>query len=105
MNNLDQNSNNTRLHTLLSDSRPRPELPPRFRENVWQRIEHGETPTAHPHWTETLAGWLLKPRYALAVITVLLLAGTLIGSFNGQSQARLLAQERYVATVVMPITH
>jgi len=102
MNRLNQNTNDDGLATLLRAARPQTELPPRFRENVRRRIDHGEAHTASIIWLEALAGWLLKPRFAIPSIAVLLLMGTLIGSLNGQAQARLIAQERYVAMVVMP---
>lgn len=104
MNASNQDPLNRELHTLLRDSRPRPELPPRFRENVWRRIEQPGSRGQSSNWVETLAGLLLKPRFAIATVAVVLLTGTLAGSMNGQAQALHAAQERYVATVVMPST-
>jgi hypothetical protein len=103
MNNVDQHSDDRRMHALLSGARPQPELPPCFRENVWQRIEQAEAPAPPSRWIEALAGWLLEPRFAIALVAVLLLAGTVIGSLNGHAQARLMAHDRYVNTVVMPV--
>jgi len=90
------------LHTLLHASRPQPGLPPRFQENVWRRIEQGEAPGRSLNWIETLAGLLLRPRFAVTTVAAVLLVGTLLGSLDGQSRARVVAQERYVASVVMP---
>lgn len=104
MNRLNENPDDSRIRSLLSEARPHPELPLRFRDHVWRRIEQGETRSTNVTWLNSLAVLFLKPRFAVASIAVLLLAGTLIGSLNGQAQARLIAQERYVATVAMP-TH
>ena len=102
MNTPNQDLADGKLHSLLRESRPASTLPPRFQENVWRRIEQGEVPGRSSSWIEALAGLLLKPRFAVATVGVLLLIGTLLGSLDGQSRARLVAQERYVASVVMP---
>ena len=103
MNSPNQNSTDRELQALLHESRPQPGLPPRFQENVWRRIEQAEARSWQASWVDTVAGWLLKPRFAVATVAVVLLAGTLLGSMNGQAQARHAAQERYVAKVVMPV--
>ena len=104
MNSQDKNlsGDENKIRALLNEARPQVELPPRFRESVWRRIDQGEAHTPSINWLEALASLLLRPRFAIPSIAMLLLMGTLIGSLNGQAQARLIAQERYVATVVMP---
>ena len=90
-----------RLRALLRASRGAPDLPPRFQENVWRRIENAgahEVPIATP-WLDALAGWLMRPRLAFAVAAVLLLAGGGLGWNQGQQLARHEAQARYVAAV------
>ena len=97
-----------RLSSLLRESRPAPGLPPRFQENVWRRIEQPETqraPVASPGWIDALAVWLLKPRLALASVAALVLAGVLLGSVEGTTQARQHAQERYLAAVAPAELH
>lgn len=103
MNSLNQNPNEDALSPLLRESRPQPALPPRFQENVWRRIEQAEARPQAQTWLEALASLMLKPRFTIATVTVVLLAGTLLGSMNGKAQARLVAQERYVASVAMNV--
>jgi len=103
MNRLKQHPDEDRLGPLLRESRPQPALPPRFQETVWRRLEQAEVRPHTSTWLEALAGLLLKPRFAVATLAAVLLAGTLLGSLNGQAQARLVAQERYVASVAMPV--
>ena len=97
-----------KLSSLLRESRPSPGLPPRFQENVWRRIEQPETlraPAASLSWIDALAVWLMKPRFALAGVTALVLAGVLLGSIEGTTQARQHAQERYLAAVAPEALH
>jgi len=91
-----------RLHALLHESRPAPQLPPRFQENVWRRIEQCDAHSGFFAWMEALSSLFLKPRFAIATVAALLLAGALLGSLDGQARARGLAQDRYVARVAMP---
>lgn len=96
------------LSSLLRESRSSPGLPPRFQENVWRRIEALETrsaPDASVTWIDAFAVWLMKPRFALAGVAVLLLSGVLLGSIEGTTQARQHAQERYLAAVAPAALH
>lgn len=96
-----------RLHAALRDARPGASLPSNFQAQVWQRIAKAEAVSVRPApggWLEQLAGWLLRPRFAVAVATLALLAGAVIGSLDGVAQAKQAAQARYVATVAMPFT-
>jgi hypothetical protein len=102
MNNRDNRADDRQLQALLTEARPHAELPPQFRNQVWRRIERGEARATSVTWLDAMAGLLLKPRFAIASVALLLLTGTVIGSLNGQAEARLIAQERYVATVAMP---
>ena len=89
-----------KLGSLLRESRPAPVLPPRFQEHVWQRIEQAETRCAtgaRAKWIDALAGWLMQPRFVLA--------GVLLGSLAGTTQARQHAQERYLAAVAPVALH
>jgi len=94
-----QQPSDGKLSVLLRESRPSPELPPRFRESVWRRIEINEPSVIAPAWVELLAGLLLKPRFAVAVVCAFVLVGVTLGSIEGAAQARHNAQERYVAAV------
>ena len=92
-----------KLGALLRESRVAPALPPRFQENVWRRIEDAEAPvvpsTSRLSWLDALAARVLRPRFALATVTVLIVAGALLGVRDGSQIARQDAQARYVAVV------
>jgi len=91
-----------KLGSLLREARTTPSLPPRFQENVWRRIEtagkHGATLNAG-NWLDNISGWLLRPRLAVAIAAVLILAGLGLGWDRGEQLARQDAQARYVAVV------
>ena len=103
MNTLKQDSNDDGISRLLRASRPAPALPPRFQEHVWRRIEQANARPGTATWIDTIARLVLKPQFALATVAIVLLTGTLLGSLNGQEQARQVAQARYVGSVAMPI--
>lgn len=94
-------SDDEKLRTLLRATRPAPTLPPRFEENVWHRIEAGEERSfaGEPGWLTLLAGWVLKPRLALAVAALVALVGIGLGWNSAEHQARSDAQARYLAAV------
>lgn len=91
-----------KLQRLLRGTRPAPGLPPRFKENVWRRIETREVHSATdaPGWLSGLAGWLLRPRLAFALAAAVMLAGVGLGWNSAQHQGRHDAQARYLAAVV-----
>lgn len=101
-------SEETKLRELLRHSRPNAELPPRFQENVWHRIEKAEsagTPAPAGGWVNAVAGWLVRPRLAFATATMLVLVGVGLGLHNGVQQAQAEAQARYVAAVAPNALH
>jgi hypothetical protein len=98
----DPMSEDARLSALLRAGRGSPGLPPRFQQNVWRRIEDAGAPAKSASWLDTLAGWLLRPRLALAAATVLLLVGALAGTLEGRQVARHDAQMNYLASVAPP---
>ena len=93
------NPDDTKLGALLRESRVFPALPPRFQENVWRRIEANAVPTKASSWLEALAALMLRPRFAYATVTALVLAGALLGVHQGAQLAKQEAQARYVAMV------
>jgi hypothetical protein len=94
------NPDDARLNALLRESRATPSLPPRFRENVWRRIEESEIPAPTKiTWLDALAAWALRPRFALALAVVLICAGSLAGVHQGSQAAHQDAQSRYLASV------
>ena len=66
-------------------------LPPRFKEQVWRRIEQTEPAGKAGAW-EFLLGWLesifARKAVALAYVTVLLAAGLTAGYASGQAHAQ-----------------
>jgi hypothetical protein len=98
-----------KLGTLLREERPKPPLPPRFQESVWRRIETAETPaTRTPSPFAGMEGWierLLLPRFALASLTLLLVAGALTGVIASTSTAKQQAQARYLSAVAPNTLH
>ena len=91
-----------KLGALLRESRTFPALPPRFQENVWRRIENAAAPVKSVEsitWLEALVALVLRPRFAYATVATLMLAGVLLGAYNGAQTARHYAEARYVASV------
>ena len=89
-----------RLSALLRAGRAAPELPPRFRQNVWRRIENAGAPARSASWLDALAALILRPRFALAAAILLLVGGALAGTFQGRILARHDAQMNYLASVM-----
>ncbi|MGA3142045.1 MAG: hypothetical protein ABSF10_03250 [Verrucomicrobiota bacterium] len=95
-------ASDTKLGALLRESRISPALPPRFQEGVWRRIEEAAAPvkaTGGIAWLDALAALVLRPRFALATATVLIVAGALLGVREGSQMAKQDAQARYLAVV------
>jgi hypothetical protein len=95
-------ASDTKLSALLRESRVSPALPPRFQEGVWRRIEEAAAPvkvTGGIAWLDALVTLVLRPRFALATATVLIVAGALLGVRDGNQMARQDAQARYLAVV------
>ncbi len=93
------NSNDSKLSALLRESRLSPSLPPRFQENVWRRIEDAEAPVESGSWLDVFAALVLRPRFAFATVSALVLAGVLLGTYQGTQTARQNEQARYIALV------
>ena len=93
------NPNDDKLSALLRGSRPSPSLPPRFQENVWRRIETAEAPVRSGSWLDSLAALILRPRFAYATVAALVMAGVLLGTYQGAQTARQTEQGRYLASV------
>ena len=50
-------------------------------------------------WLDALAALVLRPRFAFATVSALVLAGVLLGTYNGTQVAQQEAQARYLAVV------
>ena len=93
------NPGDKKLSALLRQSRLSPSVPPCFQEAVWRRIEDTEAPAKSISWLDALAALVLRPRFAYATVTTLVLAGVLLGAREGTRIAKQDAQARYVALV------
>ncbi|MGA2541283.1 MAG: hypothetical protein ABSG78_06940 [Verrucomicrobiota bacterium] len=96
---------NDPLRALLGQWKIARPLPPRFKEQVWRRIEQRE-PSGKAGALEFLLGWLesifARRAVAVAYVTVLLAAGLMAGYVSGQAHeqrgnAQLAA--RYVQSI------
>lgn len=95
-----------RLHRLLRDARPAPDLPPGFQNAVWRRIEHADAKSVSLlDRVDALVAWLLRPRHALVGATALVLLGITLGVMQGGNLAHDLARDRYVASVSPLASH
>ena len=103
MKNHMQTSDDGELRALLREARPSSPLPPRFQESVWRRIETAEAPATRVSsplaWLEQWVERLLLPRFALAALSLMLVAGGLTGVITSAGAAKQQAQERYLSTV------
>ena len=90
-----------RLRQLLLAARPVVALPPRFRQEVWRRIERAEAPreAVTRFWLDALVGSLLGWRLLLAGTAGLMVVSGLAGALHGAAGARAAARAQYVASV------
>jgi hypothetical protein len=92
-------ASDTKFSGVLRAARPSPSLPPRFQENVWRRIEDAESPAKFGSLLDALAALVLRPRFAYATVAMLVLAGVLLGTYQGAQSAKQTEQARYLAAV------
>jgi len=109
MNDDTQRVSDESLRALLLEARPAAHLPPRFQESVWRRIEKEDAaPITKPApfgWLQRWTERLLLPRFALAGLALLLVAGGLTGFVSSADVVKQQAQERYLSTVAPNILH
>jgi hypothetical protein len=105
MNGNEQTESDAALNAVLRDWRVNAALPPRFQEQVWQRIARQETPTTATPWA-LLVSWveqtLARPALAASYVTVLLLAGLATGYWQARLEGARTSAElgsRYVQMV------
>lgn len=99
------NSEDAKLSALLHRTRTAPELPPRFQENVWRRIEAAEPAEASFSWLDAFINRLLRPRFAVATLAIVIVLGSLAGAHEGKQDVRQNAQARYLASVAPNSLH
>lgn len=89
------------LSRWLREARSSPALPPRFSEAVWRRLESPPTRSWAETWLNPWLDRLLQPRWAVTAATALLLAGALLGTWEGKRQVQQNAQARYLANFML----
>ena len=96
------NADDSKLRALLREAYPSPELPPRFQEGVWQRLDRADrsgVASGSTGWIEWLVGSLLRPAYATAGLVALMFAGVWLGVREGETRLHRVEQAHYVAAV------
>lgn len=96
------NADDPKLRALLREAHPSPELPPRFQEGVWQRLDRaGRSGAASGSvgWIEWLVSSLLRPAFATAGLAALMFAGVWMGVREGETRLRRVEQAHYIAAV------
>jgi hypothetical protein len=104
--NLNQEAENAEpLREILCSWTVETALPPRFHEQVWQRIARSEAHQQGGAW-DVFVSWLQlllgRPKVALSYVTVLLALGAATGSWMAQvesSRADQALGTRYVQSV------
>jgi hypothetical protein len=93
-------SDDEALRRLLREADAPVDLPPRFRESVWHRVEavRRESPQ-NPGWLESFVALLFRPALATAGLAILIVAGGFFGAQSGRARVEQEAQARYVASV------
>ncbi len=105
MKNSESDENGEKLSKVLREWKVSAPLPPRFEEQVWQRIARSETRSNRPFgsgFLDRLEVALPRRALAAAYLTVLLLAGVATGYWHGQGNAAYIQNElgsRYVQSV------
>jgi hypothetical protein len=91
------------LRALLRTARPRADMPPRFEQAVWRRIEREEAATLTARsrwgWLEAWVERLWHPRLVVAGMALLLVAGGVTGAVTSTGVAKEAAQQRYLSAV------
>jgi hypothetical protein len=77
-------------------------LPPRFREQVWQRIARREAQAPESLWiplANWVAGLMARPSLAVSYVTLLLLTGLFAGYLHARADSARMSEQlgaRYV---------
>ena len=94
--------NDPALSKILRHWQVKEPLPPRFREQVWQRITRTEAQAPKAPWIQLanwIAGLMARPSLAVSYVTVLLLAGLFAGYLHARADTARVSVElgsRYV---------
>lgn len=102
MSNSPSENEDHELRMLLQQSRPTLPLPPGFKDAVWRRLQAQEKKSLASNlsnWLDQLAEWALRPRWAIAGLTLFLVTGSFWGTLDGMAIAKQNAQARYLMSV------
>jgi hypothetical protein len=94
--------NDGALRDVLRQWEIKDSLPPRFREQVWQRIARQEAQAPEVLWTQFanwVGGLLTRPSLAVSYVTLLLVSGLFAGYWHARADTARTSQElgnRYV---------
>jgi len=83
----DTTEDESRLREVLATWQVNTDLPPRFQEHVWQRIERQIPQEGISVWAQLfsdIGAALVRPRLAVSYVTVLLAVGLLAGFWQAQ---------------------
>ena len=90
MNAIPSNEADAKLSRLLRECKVETNLPPRFQEQVWRRIERVEA-QAKVHLWHTFTQWvdstINRPALAVSYVAVLLFVGLTTGYFQAQDKS------------------
>ena|SRR2546430_2613967 len=78
------------LRSALREWKLTDPLPPRFHEQVWQRIARAEAQAVPGLWRQFsnwLANAMARPSLAVSYVTILLLTGLLAGYWHGRADS------------------
>lgn len=87
------------LRALLRAAHPAPDLPPRFQEGVWRRLERSERPAPTGGWFEQFVAGLLRPAYVSIGLAAVMLMGIGFGFRANEVRSLQTEQSRYLAAV------
>ncbi|MFO1486390.1 MAG: hypothetical protein U1F71_23710 [Verrucomicrobiaceae bacterium] len=94
--------NDDELHSLIRQSHPKLELPASFNREVWKRIAVvGQESWSH-RWqkiADALFLWIAKPAPALALFTVMLMAGAGLGGLTMKESSASARRTAYLASI------
>lgn len=105
MNSNKSSGENEAMDKVLGQWKVDSPLPPRFQEQVWQRIAKAETkpePLEKLGWWRVIEVALLRPRFAYAYLGLLLAVGVAAGSWTAQLKSNRMDSElrmRYVQSI------
>lgn len=94
--------NDPALSKILRQWQVKEPLPPRFREQVWNRIARNEAQAPEAPWillTNWIAQLMAKPSLAVSYVTILLVAGIFAGYLHARADKARVSVElgsRYV---------